>query len=201
MRPRMKSLTPWCGYEKETTSALWYQTFLLKTTPFSAKSAIVPRSMANPSGNKAGVGGIHSIILRVIRQGRTLWSILQKTASFLKGRSDTIVQRSFPFHIRTMVSNSLFSVAFFIFPAHSSFFNDLCTMASDAPTSERSGAKRASERSAAERRSERTSGLFKNDAVFCKFGHSVGGESHPRSAMTRDWKRIHGEIFTCPVYY
>ena len=76
----------------------------------------------------------------------SLWPILQKTAPFLKGRSDTIMQRSFLFHIRTMVSNSSFSVAFFIFPAHSSFFfNDLCTMASDAPTSERSGAKRASE--------------------------------------------------------
>ena len=62
------------------------------------------------------------------------------------GRSDTIVQRSFLFHIRTMVSNSLFSVAFFIFPAHSSFFfNDLFTMVSDVPTSEWSGAERASE--------------------------------------------------------
>ena len=38
------------------------------------------------------------------------------------GRSDTIVQRLFLFNIRTIVSNSSFSVAFFIFPAHSSFF-------------------------------------------------------------------------------
>ena len=32
---------------------------------------------------------------------------------------------------------------------------------------------RASERSAAEQTSEQTSGLFKNDAVFCKIGHSA----------------------------
>ena len=37
--------------------------------------------------------------------------------------------------------------------------NDLCTMVSDLPIRERT--------------SERTSGPFKNDAVFCKIGHSA----------------------------